>query len=436
MKQVAFYTFGCKLNQYETAILSELFIKHEYEVVNFSKSADIYIINSCSVTNKADYKAREFIRKARKNNPNAIFIIIGCSVENYPEKFDKLDFIDYLIGTGDKLQFFLKNIETLQKNTPTVFVNKHKPEFNNPGDFALSKFLNHTRAFLKIQDGCDYACTYCAVRLARGRSRSKPVSNVIEEINNLISNGYKEIVLTGVNLGLYGLDLNQKLNFAELLKIILSKTDLKRLRISSIDPEDVNDNLIGIFNKFPDRLCRHLHISMQSLSDKILVSMKRRNSVNDIINLSAKLKKEIPEINIGGDIIIGFPGETENLFLETLNTLKNIDINYLHIFPYSRREKTIAADLPDQVNGEEKIRRVKILRKLNQEKKDNFSTRFTNFKLNFLIENRLSKSGNLIGISDNYLSVEFNSTNKEYFNQVVEGAIISINPLKGKLFSH
>ncbi len=436
MKQVAFYTFGCKLNQYETAVLSELFIKHEYEVVNFSKSSDIYIINSCSVTNKADYKAREFIRKARKNNPDAIFIIIGCSVENYPEKFDKLDFIDYLIGTGDKLQFFLENIETLQKNSSTVFINKHEPEFNKPEDFALSKFLNHTRAFLKIQDGCNYACTYCAVRLARGMSRSKPVSNIIEEINNLISNGYKEIVLTGVNLGLYGLDLNQKLNFAELLKVILSKTDIKRLRISSIDPEDVNDDLIEIFKKFPDRLCRHLHISIQSLSDKILVSMKRRNSVNDIINLIAKLKKESPEINIGGDIIVGFPGETEELFLKTLNTLKNIDINYLHIFPYSRREKTIAADLPDQVNGEEKIRRVKILRKLNQEKKDNFSNRFTNFKLNFLIENRLSKSGNLIGISDNYLSVEFNSTNKEYFNQVVEGVIISINPLKGKLFSH
>lgn len=435
MNKVAIYTFGCKLNQYETAVIREMFLARDFKIVKFSEKADVYVINSCSVTNRADYKSREFIRKANKINPDAIFIVIGCSVENYPEKLKKINFIDYLVGTGDKLNFFRENIPYLKKQSETVLLDNQPPESNNPTGFRIEHFLEHTRAFIKVQDGCNYNCSYCCVRLARGKSRSRNPEEIISEVNTLIKNGYREIVLTGVNLGLFGKDLDRDIDFTKLIRLILDSTFLERLRISSIDPDDLDDDFIKLFSHYPERLAPHLHISMQSLSDTVLKRMNRRNSAQDIKNLVSKLKQIQPDINIGGDIIVGFPGETDDEFNETLIRLSDWDINYFHVFSYSIRENTPAAVMKPQVNGTVKNQRSRTLKQLDKNKRKKFIEQFLNKPLRFLIEKRLTSTGDLIGVSGNYISAKFpgKKNNEKLYNIFVKGRITNSDPVQAEI---
>ncbi|HDS09438.1 MAG TPA: MiaB/RimO family radical SAM methylthiotransferase, partial [Firmicutes bacterium] len=393
----------------------------------------IYIVNSCTVTNRADYKSREYIRKAYKLNSKAIFIVIGCSVENYTEKYFGLDFIDYLIGTGDKIEFFKENLTRLKKQKTVQIIKNTPPESNHPDSTVISSFRGHTRSFIKIQDGCNFDCSYCAVRLARGKSRSKNPDIVLSEISELANRGFKEVVLTGVHVGLYGLDLKNRIEFPSLIKLILDRTEIERLRISSIDPEDVNESLLNLFHTYPGRLCRHLHISFQSLSDKILKLMKRRNTSGEIIETITKIKTEIPFINIGGDFITGFPGESEEYFYETYNRLRENEINYFHVFPYSVRENTPAAVFKDQVDGEVKNERVKMLRNLNREKRTSFLNELRDIELPFLIEPPVHNSEIPKGISDNYLRVPFPMATERDYNLIKKAKITSANPLTGAL---
>ncbi len=435
MARAAFYTFGCKVNQCETESLIELFINHGFSITDFNNSADIYIVNSCTVTNKADYKSREFIRRAYRLNPNAVFIVIGCSVENYPEKFSDLKFIDYLIGTGNKMEFFKNNLPNITKQPETKIIKSEPPEYNAPVETVLTAFRGHTRSFIKIQDGCNYQCTYCAVRLARGKSRSKNPDFILNEINNLVRNGFKEIVISGVHLGLYGKDLSEDINLNSLIMLILKETPVQRIRISSIDPEDLNDTFIELFKSFPEQLCRHLHISFQSFSDKILSAMKRRNTKKQISNIIFKLREAVPLINIGGDIIVGFPGESENEFLETYNTLSELDINYFHIFPYSKKEGTPAAQFNPQVHGKIKSSRAVLLKELNRKKRTEFIQRLKNIELPFLIEIPPSGADTPKGISDNYLRVAFPGINPSNYNKIIRGKITKTAPLTGSVIN-
>jgi len=389
---IKFFTLGCKVNQYETQAMREQFIRRGFKEIANGKPSDVYLINTCTVTHRADAESLRLIYKAKRENPQASIIVTGCLTELDSDKIAKFNGVARIVKNQDKYRI----IELLEGN------NKLK-ERNEAG---ISSFWGHTRAFLKIQDGCDNFCSYCKVPLVRGKSRSRPKELIIEEAKRLVNNGFKEIVLCGICLGTYGKDLNPKINLADIIGELEKIEGLLRIRLSSIEAGDVSDGLINRIaqNK---KLCRHLHIPIQSGDDEILKKMNRKYSPEDYSNLIRKIKSRIPGIAITTDALVGFPGESDSHFQNTVKLIKEIQPLEVHIFPYSPREGTQAKAKYEQDLDPKIIKeRFLYLKKIAEACSLRYKKQFLNKGMKVLVEGRSKyKAGFWEGHTDNYLKV-------------------------------
>lgn len=397
MNKVAFHTFGCKLNYSETSSISRIFKKNGFKVTSIKDKPDEVIINTCSVTENADKKCKDLIKKINKVSPSSKITVVGCYAQLKPKKISNFNGVNKVLGIKEKFKF--KNY--LSSNKKII-----RQNIKETRDFNLSYSVgDRTRSFLKIQDGCNFGCSFCTIPMARGRSRSTNSDNVIIKIKELVNGGSKEIVLSGINIGDFGIiEGRRKENFSNLINKIDKIKDKIRLRISSIEPNLLNDNIIELIAK-SKKFVNHFHIPMQSGNDKILKLMSRKYDTNLYSEKIKKIKKEVKNSCIGADVIVGFPGETDNDFEKTLDFIKNLKLNYLHVFPYSERDNTRSKGFGDIVSKETKEKRSKILRSLSEKLKRNFYEKNINKKHNVLFENK--KDENYIyGFTDNYVRVK------------------------------
>ncbi|MBT4294145.1 MAG: tRNA (N(6)-L-threonylcarbamoyladenosine(37)-C(2))-methylthiotransferase MtaB [Cryomorphaceae bacterium] len=400
MSTVSIHTLGCKLNFSESSYISKSLEDNDFKIVEFNEYADVYIINTCSVTENADNKFKHFVKQALKINPEAFIAAIGCYAQLKPKELLSVNGVDLVLGAADKFNLldYLKNIDNDYSNKI------HSCNINEVNFFNESYSLNHrTRAFLKVQDGCDYKCSFCTIPLARGKSRSNTISNVVSNVYKIASQDVKEIVLTGINLGDFGKTVNKTndSNFFDLVKE-LDKLDLDlRFRISSIEPNLLSDEIIE-FISTSKKFVHHFHIPLQSGSDTILKSMRRRYDSKLYESRINKINKLMPDACIGVDVIVGFPGEDDDKFLESLSFLEKLDISYLHVFTYSERDNTHAITLPKIVQSNIRSKRSKLLRILSSRKKADFYKRNIGSTHNVLFESE-DKNGFIEGFSPNYI---------------------------------
>ncbi|KGL63708.1 tRNA (N(6)-L-threonylcarbamoyladenosine(37)-C(2))-methylthiotransferase MtaB [Polaribacter sp. Hel1_85] len=404
-KKVAFYTLGCKLNFSETSTIARNFVSEGFERVDYEEKADVYVINTCSVTDNADKRFKTIVKNALKKNEDAFLIAVGCYAQLKPEELAAIDGVDLVLGATEKFNV-TSYINDLTKNN---IGEVHSCEISD-ADFYVGSYSigDRTRAFLKVQDGCDYKCTYCTIPLARGISRSDTLDNVINNAKEISSKGIKEIVLTGVNIGDYGKgefgNKKHEHTFLELVKELDKVDGIHRLRISSIEPNLLKDETIDFVSK-SDSFVPHFHIPLQSGSDELLKKMKRRYLTNTYTNRVSKIKEVMPNACIGVDVIVGFPGETDELFLKTYNYLNEMDISYLHVFTYSERPNTEAVHLEGVVPKKVRAKRSKMLRGLSAKKRRAFYETQLGNSLTVLFENE-NKEGFINGFTENYVKVK------------------------------
>ena len=402
-KKVAFYTLGCKLNFSETSTIARNFQNEGFDRVDFEDNADIYVINTCSVTDNADKRFKSIVKNALKRNEDAFLIAIGCYAQLKPEELANVDGVDLVLGATEKFKV-TDYINDLSKND---LGEVHSCEIEE-ADFYVGSYSigDRTRAFLKVQDGCDYKCTYCTIPLARGISRSDTLQNVLDNAQEISSKGIKEIVLTGVNIGDYGKgefgNKKHEHTFFELVQKLDKVDGIHRLRISSIEPNLLKDETID-FVANSDSFVPHFHIPLQVGSDVLLKKMKRRYLTETYTNRVSKIKTIMPNACIGVDVIVGFPGETDELFLETYNYLNELDISYLHVFTYSERPNTEAFDMEDVVPKNKRAKRSKMLRGLSVKKRRAFYESQIGNSLTVLFESE-NKEGYIHGFTENYVS--------------------------------
>jgi threonylcarbamoyladenosine tRNA methylthiotransferase MtaB len=422
-KKVALHTLGCKLNFSETAAIGKQFTTRGFSVVEFSDHADVYVLNTCSVTENAEKECRQVIRRSLRINPEAFVIVTGCYAQLRPEEISQIEGVDAVLGSNEKFDLF-SYLNNFEKKELACIYTSTKDELDHVFGVASSTDIDsRTRAYFKIQDGCDYKCTYCTIPLARGASRSLEPEKVLEQFRLIIEQGYKEVILTGVNVGDYGKSF--AIDFFHLLKKLVSVEGDFRIRISSIEPNLLTDEIIAL-TLSTEKICKHFHIPLQSGSDRILRLMQRRYTTDDYKTLITKLNKVNPEIGIGVDVITGFPGETEEDFQETYNFLRDLPISYLHVFTYSERPDTKAISLPDKVETVERKRRSTLLRILSDKKRFAFHEKFVGKKERVLFE-ETEDNGIIKGFTSNYIKV-FHPFNSNLQNQFCE---ITINKVFG-----
>ncbi len=414
MKKVALYTLGCKLNYVETSAIGDSFTKRGFEISDFNSPADVYVINTCTVTENADRECRQIVRRALRNNPKGFIIVTGCYSQLRPEEIQHIEGVDLILGSQEKFEIF-NFIDSFEKKdlaciftTPSEFLHDFGSAYSVSAD-------DRTRAFLKVQDGCDYKCSFCTIPKARGESRSQSIDSVVEQFNNLLSHDFKEIVLTGVNVGDYGAKIETDLY--TLLKRLLEVEGDYRIRISSIEPNLLSDEIIELVS-VEERLCKHFHIPLQSGSDRILKLMQRRYLSDLYAERIEKVKKLIPDCGIGVDVIVGFPGETLEDFETTHNFISSLPVSYLHVFTYSERPNTLALKLPNPVPMNERKRRTNILRMLSAKKKHSFYTYMLNKRYRVLFEHN-EEDRSIKGFTTNYVRV-LHKTNINIENQFVD----------------
>ena len=404
-KKVAFYTLGCKLNFSETSTIARSFNEEGFDRVDFSEKADMYVINTCSVTENADKRFKTIVKQAQKNNGKAFVAAVGCYAQLKPQELADVDGVDLVLGATEKFKI-TDYLNDLSKND---FGEVHSCEIED-ADFYVGSYSigDRTRAFLKVQDGCDYKCTYCTIPLARGISRSDALENVLKNAKEISKQNIKEIVLTGVNIGDYGKgELGNKKHehtFLDLVSELDKIEGIERLRISSIEPNLLKNETIDLVSK--SRIfVPHFHIPLQSGSNEILKKMKRRYMRELYIDRVAKIKEVMPHACIGVDVIVGFPGETDDHFLETYNFLNELDISYLHVFTYSERDNTEAADMGGVVPANVRSKRSKMLRGLSVKKRRAFYESQIGSERTVLFESE-NKSGYIYGFTENYVKVK------------------------------
>jgi len=418
-KKVALHTLGCKLNYSETSSIGNQFLEKNFEVVDFQDRADVYVLNTCSVTESAERECRQIIRRALRQNPEAFIIVTGCYAQLRPEEIAGIEGVDAVLGSNEKFKLFslLENFNKRDLTCISVTPTENLTEF---GIAHSTDADSRTRAFLKIQDGCDYTCSFCTIPMARGTSRSLSLIKVVDEFRKLLEADYKEIILTGVNVGDYG--KNIETNLYNLLKELIKIDGEFRIRISSIEPNLLTDEIINLVAN-SDKLCNHFHIPLQNGSLRILKAMQRRYSVKDYENLIYKVKNLLPDAAIGVDVIVGFPGETEEDFIHTHNFLRELPISYLHVFTYSERPDTKAISLPGTVDVQERKRRNNILRILSEKKRAKFYSDMIGTSQKVLFENE-DKIGFMQGFTSNYIKFHTN------FNADLAGQICPVNLLE------
>lgn len=425
-KRVAFHTLGCKVNQYETESIKNQLLKKGYTEVTFEEKSDIYIINSCTVTSIADRKTRNMLRRAKKINPAAKVIVTGCYAQTNSREILEIEDVDYVIDNKNKSNIinFVEAIEDISYHYPKqkngdIFQEKDYQEY----EFATLREM--TRAYVKIQDGCNQFCSYCKIPYARGKSRSRKKENILAEIKKLVADGFKEIILIGINLGAYGEDFKEKDSFENLMKDILKVENLERIRIGSVYPDKISDDFMKLFEN--PKMARHLHISLQSCDDTVLRNMRRNYGATLIEERLLKLKEKIKDIEFTADVIVGFPKETEEMFENSYSLIKKIGFSNLHIFQYSDREGTIANNMPDKVDTKTKKARAVKLEELKNKMFQESRKKYKNKVLEVLIEEE--KDGIFLGYTDNYLKVKTKARNKDKIkiNQIINLKITDID---------
>jgi threonylcarbamoyladenosine tRNA methylthiotransferase MtaB len=438
-KKVAFYTLGCKLNFSETSTIARNFVNEGFERVDFEQEADIYVINTCSVTDNADKRFKSIVKNALKKNDDAFLIAVGCYAQLKPEELAAVEGVDLVLGATEKFNV-TSYINDISKNEVGEI---HSCEISD-ADFYVGSYSigGRTRAFLKVQDGCDYKCTYCTIPLARGISRSDALENVIENAKEIASKGIKEIVLTGVNIGDYGKgefgNKKHEHTFLDLVKKLDTVDNIHRLRISSIEPNLLKNETIDFVSK-SNSFVPHFHIPLQSGSDELLKKMKRRYLSTTYTNRVSRIKETMPNACIGVDVIVGFPGETDELFLETYNYLNELDISYLHVFTYSERPNTKAVALNGVIPKKVRAKRSKMLRGLSAKKRRSFYENQLGNRLTVLFENE-NKGGYINGFTENYVKVKtpwnpelVNTLHKITLTEIDEDGLVRFDFVKDAL---
>ncbi len=415
----AIYTLGCKVNAYESEFITHLFNSRGYKKVDYNDSAEIYIINTCTVTNTSDNKSKKIINHTRRNNPEAIIIVCGCFTQYMKGDISNKSSVDIILGNKDKskivdiLEDYLKNRKFISK----IYDLKNQ-EFE---DMEIDKFETHTRAFVKIQDGCNNFCSYCIIPFVRGNVRSKKIEKVLDEVKKLVKNGHKEIVLTGIHTGNYGKDLGY--NLTTLLKKLKKIDGLKRIRISSIEITELTDEFLEELEN-NTLIVDHMHIPLQSGNDKILKLMNRKYNTEYFYKKIEQIRKIRPNISITTDVIVGFPNETLEDFKSTLAFIKKIEFSKIHVFPYSKREGTVAASMKNQIDDKEKKDRVKNLIALSNILEEKYYSKFLNKEVEVLVERKI---GNMyVGHTSNYLEVMIESE-EDLINKLIK---VKINEIK------
>lgn len=413
MKKVAFYTLGCKVNQYETNAMIEQFMKKGYEIVNFEEKADIYIINTCTVTNMADRKSRQMLRRVKEINNEAIVVACGCYAQVAKEELGKIPEIDLIYGTNEKNRIadYIENVSlgtgTNETSDPFEKLTNGKitdvmyqKEFL---DFGTTLYTEKTRAVIKVQDGCDRFCSYCIIPYARGHVRSRKPESVIKEIEAIAREGIKEVVITGIHVASYGKDFKEDIGLIDLLEKVNEVEGIERIRLGSIEPTIITEEFLERLTKL-EKICDHFHLSLQSGCDETLKRMNRRYTTNQFAKSTKLLKKAYPNVALTTDIIVGFPGETEEEFEKTYSFLKEIDFYKMHIFKYSQRKGTKAAVMPNQIDGNIKEQRSRRLIELSDENEKRHNEKYMGKEVKVLFE---EKEGDYIkGHTTNYMVVK------------------------------
>jgi threonylcarbamoyladenosine tRNA methylthiotransferase MtaB len=433
IKKAAFYTLGCKVNQYETEAVIDIFIDNGYQIVDFSEKADLYIVNSCTVTNEAARKTRQIARRAKRNAPESIVAIVGCYTQAFPDEVSEIEEIDFIMGSNNKAKILNKAEEMMAGNSIENELKEYS-QLKEYEELELKRLSNTTRANVKIEDGCNQFCSYCIIPYARGPVRSRKEDDVVEEIRRLSQQGVKEIILTGTHLGAYGSEKGNNKALTQLMQSLTELEELKRVRLSSIEGTEIDQGIIDLIAE-EEMFCPHLHLPLQSGSDQILKAMNRPYTVAEFKETVAELRERIPELAVTTDVIVGFPGETEETFAETMKVVEEIGFSKVHVFPYSAREGTPAAEM-DQINGNIIKDYSKKLRLLNESLMLNYQKEFIGQEKEVLIEEvRDHKTNLLTGYTDNYLKVLLAGSDG-LKNQLVKVRLEeSIDPyhLKGKI---
>lgn len=417
--KVAFSTLGCRVNVYESEAMAEKFIREGYEVVESNEVADVYVINTCTVTNMGDKKSRQIISRARRLNENSVIAVVGCYSQIAPKEVSEIPGVDVVLGTrnkGDVVYYVNKAREEgkSQVHVEGVLKNKKFEELN------IEEYQDKTRAFLKIQDGCNRFCTYCIIPYSRGSVCSKDPKKVLEEVNKLAEHGFKEIILSGIHTASYGLDLEGSVNLIDIIEEIEKVEGIERIRIGSIEPAFFTPEVIEKIKGFK-KLCPHFHLSLQSGCDSTLKRMNRRYTAEEYAASVELLRKTLPDVSITTDVIVGFPGETDEEFNETYEFLKKIKLTKTHVFKYSPRKGTRASEMEDQIDGSIKEKRSKLLIELSNKNEKEFTEKYIGKEMNVLVETELkSQLGVYEGYTRNYIKVHVPCTCTDVTGKIVD----------------
>ncbi|MGL6169819.1 MAG: tRNA (N(6)-L-threonylcarbamoyladenosine(37)-C(2))-methylthiotransferase MtaB [Fusobacteriaceae bacterium] len=405
-KKVAFYTLGCKVNQYETESIRNQLINLGYQDTEFEEYADIYIINSCTVTSIADKKTRNMMRRAKKTNPKCLVILTGCYAQTNSKELMEIEEIDYVVGNKDK-QGIVKLIKELENKKMDKVLNSNIFQEVEYEEYEFATLREMTRAYVKIQDGCNVFCSYCKIPFARGRSRSRKIESIAQEVKRLTEEGFKEIILIGINIGAYGEDFKEPKTFEDLVNTLVKINEVERIRFGSIYPDKMNDEFIELFKN--SKVMPHIHVSLQSGDDTVLNLMRRKYGSELIKEKMKKIKSEIPKMEFSADVIVGFPGETLEMHKNTYNLIEEIGFQDLHVFQYSDRENTLAEKMPNKVEVKDKKQRAEELDKLKEKMGKQIRESYMGKELSILVEE--IKESKAVGYSENYLRISVNDEN-------------------------
>ncbi|HPT89799.1 MAG TPA: tRNA (N(6)-L-threonylcarbamoyladenosine(37)-C(2))-methylthiotransferase MtaB [Bacilli bacterium] len=418
--KVSYYSLGCKVNLYESEAIVNEFIENGFELTNFDDICDIYIINTCTVTKTSDAKSRKIIRQAIKKNPNAVICVMGCYSQLHPDEVKQIEGVDVIVGTSNRIMLYPLAMSALEKKNPQVLI-QDALKTKNYEELKIKRFNNKTRGFIKIEDGCNNFCTYCAIPYARGPVRSRNHQDVIDEIKLLTEQGTKEIVLTGINTAAYGSDLKDY-TFAKLLEdIVKNVPNLGRIRISSIEATEITDELLSIIAENREKFCNHFHIPLQSGSDKILQKMARKYNLDYYRKKIQRIRQLFPGVNITTDVMVGFSGETNEDFNDIKNFINEIKFGEMHVFPYSKRPGTKAYTYPDEVDEITKKVRVNELLLVNEQNALAYRQNFVGTVQEVIIEK--IENGKAFGHTSNYMDIEFDALDSKV-NDLVQVEII------------
>ena len=418
MKKVAFYTLGCKVNQYETEAMLEMFKKDGYVQVDSEEYADVYVINTCTVTHMSDRKSRQYIRRMKKLNPNAIIAVVGCYSQVSPEEILEIEEVNLVMGTNERRQIVeeIKKLDATKKASTVDDIMKVRA-FE---EIEINQTNGRTRAFMKIQDGCDRFCTYCIIPYARGgKVRSRDLDSIVNEAKKLADNGYKEVVLTGIHVASYGKDVrDEQMNLLRVIKEVDKIEGIKRIRLSSVEPILFTDEFVSEVSKM-DKVCPHYHLSLQSGCDETLKRMNRRYTTAEYKEIVDRLRENIPNVAITTDVIVGFPGETNDEFNKTYEFLRDIELSQMHVFKYSPRKGTPAATMENQVDPQMKQFRSDKLLNLTKENFNKFASKFIGEEMDVLFETNIVDN-KYEGLTPNYIRVVVDS------EKDIEGQILKV----------